>query len=152
MRINNSELHDLSLSQGRFKARLLHSRQSVMDGIDYTGVEQNPQGLEHGMEGSPAYVLSREEREILSNIKEEVVDDMGTGIMGGVEMGNEFDVKEEDVIKFWVKEERESDEEIGRDENAHADGENNGLFFSGFADPSSWNHNTGKSRCLFHCF
>ncbi|KAJ8403281.1 hypothetical protein AAFF_G00354980 [Aldrovandia affinis] len=139
-----------------------------MDSMDYTGMEHRSLTTQD-MENKAGHGMSREERDILSNIKQEEEDE-GNGEMESGEIKRVDGVKDEEVIELWVKEEKESDEESGTDQTTQPGrGFNNYLLFNTSAEPSTtppemspWNHNTvvkkyfGKKvkmaarKCHFH--
>ncbi|KAJ8355542.1 hypothetical protein SKAU_G00183360 [Synaphobranchus kaupii] len=85
--------------------------ESVMDSSDYTGVEPRQsfnrcEDTEEKTEWKIGYLMSREQKDIQTNMKEEEED----GERQSVKMEGEDDVRDEEGL--WKKEEKERDEEM----------------------------------------
>ncbi|XP_036378773.1 zinc finger protein 502-like isoform X1 [Megalops cyprinoides] len=95
--------------------------ESVMDSRDYTGVElrsglNRSEDIEERMERKTGYGMSREEIDILSNIKEEEEEEEG-GEKQSEEMEKEDVVRDEEDKGLWREGQKERDEQRERDES-----------------------------------
>ncbi|KAJ8355541.1 hypothetical protein SKAU_G00183350, partial [Synaphobranchus kaupii] len=85
--------------------------ESVMENSDYTGVEPKSslnrcEDIEERRERKTGYLMSREQKDILANMKEEEED----WKRQSVKMEGEDGVRDEEGL--WKKEEKQSDEEM----------------------------------------
>ncbi|XP_035270854.1 uncharacterized protein LOC118225889 [Anguilla anguilla] len=119
--------------------------------MDYTKVEQRSlRREEERVESITGYGLTREERDILSNIKEEKEEE-NEDCLSRIEsevIKSEDGVKDEEVIQLSVKEEKESDEESEIDETTQTEIRMKNNLFSTSGESSTepfvrthWNQN-----------
>ncbi|XP_036376918.1 uncharacterized protein LOC118772574 [Megalops cyprinoides] len=92
--------------------------ETVMDSRDFTGVQlgsilNRNEDIEERMERKSGYGMNSEEKDILSNIKEE--EEEGAGEQQS-EMKREDGVRDEEDKGLWREGQKESDEEMERDE------------------------------------
>ncbi|XP_035270277.1 histone-lysine N-methyltransferase PRDM9-like isoform X3 [Anguilla anguilla] len=133
--------------------------------MDYTKVEQRSlRREEERVESITGYGLTREERDILSNIKEEKEEE-NEDCLSRIEsevIKSEDGVKDEEVIQLSVKEEKESDEESEIDETTQTEIRMKNNLFSTSGESSTepfvrthWNQNEGQcdeeSSQVFAC-
>ncbi|KAJ8410161.1 hypothetical protein AAFF_G00201420 [Aldrovandia affinis] len=100
--------------------------ESMMDGVDYTEVVVKTEDTEERVERQTICKISRDEKDILSNIKEEEEENGWERQSGEMESEDGVRDDDDDVKQLWMKQEKESDKQRERgetDQNPQTDRE-----------------------------